>query len=300
MRIRIFAYVIIVLQLVVLQSCKPGVPSGVLSPGKMEDVLYDYHMAQGLAMQARSDSMNYYTRLYQQAVYDKYDIDAATFDRSMEWYARHTAELGKIYTRLSERMGDVAAVSSSAKLLAPGEQTASGDTLNIWHGANYAILNSKSQNRLQFSEPADTVCAEGDRLIWKFQVGWHYNEGLRQAIVVMAIHYEGDSVAVSTNRVFSGSAQSFQMPVAARKVKRVEGFVYQDSPWTERPRLLVMHSFQLLRVRKQPDAEPQLQTGGKWEEDSDSSSSSKSNQAAGGVITLDPSKVHVRPNRLKK
>lgn len=300
MLIRFLAFVVTLLQLVVLQSCKPGVPKGVLSESKMENVLYDYHMAQGLAMQARSDSMDYYTRLYQQAVYEKYGIDAATFDRSMEWYARHTAELGKIYTHLSERMGDVTLDSKHTQLLAPGEQTASGDTLNLWHGPNSVILNSKGQNHLQFSEPADTACHEGDRLIWRFQLGWHYNEGVRHAVVMMAIHYEGDSVAVTTNRIFTGSAQSFVLPVGARKVKRVEGFVYQDSPWSERPRLLVLHSFQLLRVRKQSEPRPEEPAAdGGWDDGSRPSATQPA-QTPQGMKVLDPKQVNLRPNRSSK
>jgi hypothetical protein len=31
----------------VLASCKPPLPDGVLSEGKMERVLYDFHLAQG-------------------------------------------------------------------------------------------------------------------------------------------------------------------------------------------------------------------------------------------------------------
>ena len=37
--------------IVFIYSCKPGVPDGVLSESKMEKVLYDYHLAQGMAMQ---------------------------------------------------------------------------------------------------------------------------------------------------------------------------------------------------------------------------------------------------------
>lgn len=45
-------------------SCKPAPPDGVLGAGKMEDVLYDYHMAQAMAQQMPGDSIAYYTRLY--------------------------------------------------------------------------------------------------------------------------------------------------------------------------------------------------------------------------------------------
>lgn len=76
-------------------SCKPGPPDGVLGAGKMEDVLYDYHMAQAMAQQMPGDSIAYYTRLYQEAVFMKYGITQSDFDKSMIWYERHADKLGK-------------------------------------------------------------------------------------------------------------------------------------------------------------------------------------------------------------
>ena len=35
-----------------LVSCRKSDSAGILSEGKMEDILYDYHLACGLAMQA--------------------------------------------------------------------------------------------------------------------------------------------------------------------------------------------------------------------------------------------------------
>ena len=35
--------------LATLIACKPGVPKEIIQPGDMEDILYDYHVAQALA-----------------------------------------------------------------------------------------------------------------------------------------------------------------------------------------------------------------------------------------------------------
>lgn len=32
-----------------LSACKPGVPSGLIQPEELEDLLYDYHVAQAMA-----------------------------------------------------------------------------------------------------------------------------------------------------------------------------------------------------------------------------------------------------------
>ena len=102
--------IILCLSALLLSACSVRPPKGVLSQSKMEDVLYDYHLAQSLAQQTSTDSLAHYTMRYRQAVYEKYGIDEATFQRSMEWYARHTDKLSKIYDRLAERYGCTAAI----------------------------------------------------------------------------------------------------------------------------------------------------------------------------------------------
>ena len=62
-----------------MQACHSDFPDDVLKPSKMEDVLYDYHIAQALAQQSASDSIDYNIRLYQKAVFEKYGINEAVF-----------------------------------------------------------------------------------------------------------------------------------------------------------------------------------------------------------------------------
>ena len=47
---------------IMLTACKAGKPSGVLSEGKMEKILYEYHLA--LAMANAGDSANIKGRAY--------------------------------------------------------------------------------------------------------------------------------------------------------------------------------------------------------------------------------------------
>ena len=67
--------VILCLSALLLSACSVRPPKGVLSQSKMEDVLYDYHLAQSLAQQTSTDSLAHYTLRYRQAVYEKYGID---------------------------------------------------------------------------------------------------------------------------------------------------------------------------------------------------------------------------------
>lgn len=236
------------LPLIILVACKPGRPSDVLSKGKMEDMLYDYHLAEGLAKEEKADSAAYYERIYRNAVFHKYAITQADFDRSMAWYSRHTDELKKIYDAISERLGEAGQEPLGDRIPSSGEASATGDTLNIWHGASSALLQSRGLNRFTFTEKADTTFHEGDRLEWRFSTKWYYSEGNRQAVATIFVYYEGDSVASYRQNIFSSSDQCVSITIGRRRVERVGGLVYQQSPWSDRPRLLALSRFALLKI----------------------------------------------------
>ncbi|MBR2863512.1 MAG: DUF4296 domain-containing protein, partial [Bacteroidaceae bacterium] len=67
-----------------LFSCKPGRPDGILSERKMENVLYDYHIAKALA-QRSGDSIEQKLSLYTQAVFQKHKVTEAVFDSSLRY-----------------------------------------------------------------------------------------------------------------------------------------------------------------------------------------------------------------------
>jgi len=243
-----FCISFLLLALALFTACKSGKPSGVLSPSAMEDVLYDYHLARALAQQCANDSVYYYMELYQQAALKKHNVDKAQFDSSMVWYTRHTKELQKIYERLSERFGGSASDASAGNLKAKTFGT-TGDTLNLWKGASSVILSSHGRENLCFQQKVDTTLREGDRLQWTFNAQWHYHEGMRQAYALLIVRYEGDSVAVASQSVFASGDQMVSITIGKRRVKQIEGFIYQSTERTERPRLLSLAHFALYRMR---------------------------------------------------
>lgn len=230
-------------------SCKPGTPNGVMSASELEDVLYDMHLAQYMAQQHAYDSLAFYNKLYQQSVLKKHGIQQADFDRTMEWYSGHTKQLSEVYTKLGERLGDTSSAGKASDgQSAPSGNFLSGDTINIWHGPSSALLTSQGRNRFVFKEEADTSLQAGDLLKWVFAADWHYHEGERRALAVLIIHYEGDSTAVTQQFVNSAGFQIVSTHVAQKKVKSIEGFVYQDTQWSERPRILNLSYIQMWRV----------------------------------------------------
>ncbi len=233
-------------------SCKQKTPDGVLGVGEMENVLYDYHLAQGLAQQAPTDSAAFYQRYYKECVFRKYGISQKTFDASMEWYERHTDKLQKIYATLAERLGGT--IDGDVPVLANG--SLGGDTLSLWRGANTVMLHSQGMNHYTHTQPADTAYKEGDMLQWKFNTEWYYHEGERRVAVCAVVHYEGDSIATTRKNVYSDGEQILSMRLGKRKVQRVDFIVYQCAPWADRPRIALIKKLQMLRIRPIAAAEP--------------------------------------------
>lgn len=152
-----------------LASCESK-PEGVMSRGKMEDVLYDYHLMQSLLEQIPHDKREKESQVYIQAIFDKYDITEAEFDSSLVYYNRHTEDLDKIYKNLQERYTeanqDIQEESGKNEMFA---LTEGGDTTNIWAGAPLVVLKpTEHLNYKSFVIKADSSFRRKDKYILTF------------------------------------------------------------------------------------------------------------------------------------
>lgn len=261
--IRTLLHSLLALLLIVLPTaCKSDTPDDVLSAVKMEAVLYDYHLAQSLAQQSVPDSADFYTRLYQSAVFQKHGINKAKFDHSMQWYERHTDKLKKIYEHLAEKLGGSTegAINSPAPLAA-STQSSTSDTLSIWRGPSSTLLNSQNLNRFKYTLRPDTALHAGDMLQWSFDVNWFYHDGERRLVACAVIHYEGDSIATMQKFVYSSGQQTTSITLGQRKVKSIDCFIYQCAPWSDRVRIATISRLRMIRLRsRQKGNTPQQQT----------------------------------------
>lgn len=150
--------ILIFLSLILCLSCSQR-PKGVMSKGKMANVLYDYHLVQSMIEAMPFDKRDV-AQDYLDAVYDKYDITEAEFDSSMAYYNRHTDDLKDIYERLQTKFEQA---DQTARLqTGSGEMRANysenGDTTDIWSGRQLFVLHPDGwENREVFSIKADST-----------------------------------------------------------------------------------------------------------------------------------------------
>lgn len=188
--------------LLCLSACKPSLPGGILSESKMESVLYDYHLAMGLAeSEEGSVPENRYIRVHQ--VFEKHNISEAEFDSSMVYWCEHSETLKEIMKRVSlrlDRKAEALGVSSDQQVRDAYSALASdGDTANVWVGSKFRLLLATTrQNLFRFTVKADSTYRPGDTFLWAFTPQTLSSKGQQDVYIQFAVQYEGDStVAVS-------------------------------------------------------------------------------------------------------
>ena len=188
----------------VLAGCKPSVPSEYISPSEMEDIIYEYCLAQGIVA---SNGTEYEKKkcdlyVYKMDILKKHGITEAEFDSSMVYYNGHASHLYDIYEKVSERLGnDAVAMGAAASDIDKfGSIDASGDTTNIWRERSTVVLSQFSPyNKLSFYIKADSTYKKGDRFMLDFDNKFVYQDGSRSGMAMLSICYDNDSVCSPVN-----------------------------------------------------------------------------------------------------
>lgn len=247
--------VLIFIVFLLVVSCKNKRPTGILSPSKLEDVLYDYHIARSIAG-LNGDSIEFRRMEYTEAVFHRYGISRAEFDSSMLWYSRHTNELYKVYQNIDKRLNKEASLLGiqTNNATSYSQLSDKGDTANVWKGRDFYCLTTKDANNLlSFNIKADTSYYPQDRLLWNFRSRYVYQSGRRDAIVSLSVRYDNDSVGTVTQHLGSDGEYSISLDVANRKIKRVNGFVYHNAQWTKEEKILIIDNLSLVRFHKKKE-----------------------------------------------
>ena len=240
-------------------SCSVELPSYVISEGKMERILYDYHLAQGMA-EAQGGDIEQKRYLYVQKVFEKYHITEAQFDTSMIWYSGHASHLTEMYRRIDARLDRE---SREAGLNIPEEDkynrfTAEGDTANIWQGHETIFLGGNRESNLYtLVMPADTAFRQGDYFMFRCSNRFIVQDSQREGFVLMQLCYENDPVRAATSMVTGDFDLTLNIPsdkvLPDRDLKSISCTFYYafDEQQPEASRLWVISKPVLLRYHAQ-------------------------------------------------
>lgn len=296
-----------------VSSCKPSLPSGVLSKGKMTDILYDYHLA--LAMAHMDDNGDKGQSLaYREAVLRKHDVTSAEFDSSMVYYMRHTELLEDVYKDLTDRYNnEITAMGGSAK--EGGEfanLSATGDTANVWNLATSMVfMPVKPFNSTSFDIKVDSTFHKGDRLMLDFDAQFIYQDGMRNGVAMLAVQFGNDSIAQRTIMIQSSQHYSVELSDDdSLGIKSVKGYFMlmngdngTDVSSQTTLKLMFLEHIKLIRMHPQkPVASPagssSSASSDSLRKDSASSSSSSSGEKPGEQTFEMSSQKPVHPIRM--
>lgn len=240
-----------------LFSCSTDIPDGVISESKMENLLYDYHIAQAMA-EARTDSVGQYRYLYIRSVFDKYGITEAEFDSSMIWYSSNASFLADMYVRINERYtAELKSLGSHVNQADMFQSVgSSGDTANVWHDTNFCLLRPQNlANKFSFALQTDTSFHAGDDLMWRFDNFYVYQEGFQEAFAALVLHFENDSVASVYERISQNQTTNLRIRTSPEDcIRKITGFVYLpslDQGQKEAFRMMLLRNFKLIRFHEQ-------------------------------------------------
>ena len=224
--VRPFVTLCVVLLALLVVSCKPTIPSEYIQPSEMEDMLYDYHIS--MAMVNREGYTDVKQKAYKLAVMKKYGVSEEKFDRSLQYYMRHTEKLHDIYVDLTKRLENEARSqgASESELAQYGNITSKGDTTDIWRGKRSLILSPYAPvDRETFEIKADTAFHKGDRLLMSFDSQFIIQDGMRDAIIMMVVTYTNDSIITQYQHITSDSRNTLTIDTSdSLRIKNIRGY----------------------------------------------------------------------------
>lgn len=244
-----------VVMLFLLTGCKPSIPGKYLSQGEMADILYEYHLAEGIVgTQSSGDTLA--LRAYRLNILARHDVSEAEFDSSMVYYVRHTKLLEDVYQKLSDRLNSESAAMGGDVYGVDGVALATADTANIWKSAkNFVLSPYVATNRNSFEIKADTSFHTGDRFMLDFDTQYIYQDGMRDAVVVMAVTYDNDSTEYVSSQMSASTHVHLQLDNSGRMaVKRIAGYwmlnksSLSDYTSASTLKLLVISNVRLVRM----------------------------------------------------
>lgn len=239
-------------------ACKPSVPSEYIQPDDMEDLLYDYHIAQTMAEEngQTPEEKDYYQTLYFATVLEKHGVTKAEFDSSLVYYYIRADKFNDIYRNVTKRLGEKAVTlgASENEVNRYAYMQENEDTMDIWKGPVSAMLIPyPPYNRLDFVQKADTSFRKGDSFMLMLNNDFIYQSGSRLAEACLAVVYDNDTIISRTMPCSSTGMNQLHIPDNDdHAVKEVRGYIYL-TPEKEKNtslKLMVVKNIQLIKFRR--------------------------------------------------
>ena len=211
-----------------LSACKPSIPTEIIQPDDMEDLLYDYYVAQNITGESH-DGYDYRAKYNNGLVFKKHGVTEAEFDSSLVYYYNHIEDLYKIYESVQARLSNEAIElgASVGDVERYMKRSLSGDTMDIWTVHRHHLLFPQPPyNIFQFVQKADTACRANDSYMMTFGSSFLVQSGSRSATALLSVVYENDSVLTKSVSVPLSGTINLDIPECGLRAKEFRGYFY--------------------------------------------------------------------------
>lgn len=259
------ASVLLLILLFTVSACRSRGEKKHLSQGKMEAILYDYHIADAIQGMDYDYKDTLRMRVYKQAVLKKHGVSEADFDSSMVYYTRHADQLYNIYERLSKRFADEAIALGTSASEANQFLTISntGDTANVWSGdPSFVLMQHPGFNIYSFTLTADSTYKPGDRFVLSYDTKFIYQDGNRDAMALLAITFANDSTASAMTRMYADNLYKVNISDTEKLgIKQISGYfaLHHNSNSASQSTLKLMHVGNLALIRMHSTADQKVE-----------------------------------------
>ena len=247
---------VLMLALWLLAACKPRIPSQVIQPDDMEDVLYDYYLASGMQFLPDEEGDRYNREYYHRLALKKHGFTQADFDTSMVWYYNHLEDLFRIYERVQHRLGDDALAQGTSVRELQQYTTYShlSDTADVWEGKRNLLLYPQAPFHIyQFRQRADSSYHAGDSFLFAYGSTFLVQSGSRNAQVYLSFTYDNDTIITRNYAVPASGKGVVRVPEEDHALKELRGYIImnrRDQHMENDVCMLFLDNIHMLRIRK--------------------------------------------------
>ncbi|MBR2637726.1 MAG: DUF4296 domain-containing protein [Bacteroidaceae bacterium] len=246
------------LLVILLTGCEVEIPKDIIQPAQMEELLYDYHLANVMIGDIPSKD-DYERKLYARYMFDKHNVTKEEFDSSMVWYTRNPKYLYDIYVSLCDRLDtEVTAMSGEKHKIADISDAMLKDTVNLWLDEKLMLMSpTRLMNRKSFVYEADSTYVAGDSISFGMNVHFIAPGGedyAQWAQIALVVEYADSTYASGGKRIEHDGAYSIALPrYSDALIKNINGYIHYGADDEQVKSRMLVGKISLMRIHPPKD-----------------------------------------------
>lgn len=175
-----------ILPAMLLVGCSK-VPSDIIQPEEMAELMADFHTGEAVVDMHRStyntDSLK---MVVKQSIYLRHGVTSAEVDSSLSWYGRNISKYMDVYDRVIEIL-EQRSIEIGSRVAAEMAMSIAGDSVDVWVGPRFTRINDLMPSKtMVFNMSRDPNWERGDQYTWRTKLNNNTERGYWQIVTEYA------------------------------------------------------------------------------------------------------------------